>query len=679
MNQASANENSQGQTQKTFFQRFPWEKITIWGLFLLLVYVLRSFFTTIFLTFIFSYIISNLVRAVHGIISPDREKLWLHRVLTVAAFALLIGSIYGIYSFLERPFREQIDKVVSTAQSTNLSKLGSEIIRETIGEWEYKRLYDGDDGEKKRLADFEEFKKERFNETQLKEFLRDWQILEENFRDSFRKNQGKERYENLKSAGELRKYLRNYLQDEVAPEIYKKDKESENGSTWDQKWEKTYVELYGRTAENRLSAQDPPLEELNKDPIEKERIRRQWILGKIADEELETKGETLPGEAFKAYVSNTYFDEIKENEVYWVWFKEFYEEEDKDTPLPTTLFTSFPNTDYETLESAYQSRENPAQFHSILFKDAEEDVKEEQIEQTFERNRKEELGMVALASWGVNPKELNADITKKYFPALTTGLASGGVFLFQFTVQFALSLLLSFFITFDLTRMKKGIQQLEHSRASNFYKEISPSLAAFGALIGRAFQAQGVIAICNTVLTFALIKGLSIPFETFLCTIVFLCSFIPVLGVVISTVPIALIALMYNGWSDAILSVVGVLLIHFVETSILNPKILGEMLHLHPVMVLCILAVGEHFFKVWGLLLGVPIMVYVIRYVIMGEQISDITRAARSSKKGRKKKGQGENRAGPGGGDPPESQTAEVNSAEESGVALADPASMPSK
>ena len=48
-------------------------------------------------------------------------------------------------------------------------------------------------------------------------------------------------------------------------------------------------------------------------------------------------------------------------------------------------------------------------------------------------------------------------------------------------------------------------------------------------------------------------------------------------------------------------------------------EILGEMLHLHPVLVLGILVVGEHFFHVWGLLLGVPIMVYIIHYVILEE------------------------------------------------------------
>jgi hypothetical protein len=74
------------------------------------------------------------------------------------------------------------------------------------------------------------------------------------------------------------------------------------------------------------------------------------------------------------------------------------------------------------------------------------------------------------------------------------------------------------------------------------------------------------------------------------------------------------------------LEVIGaILVIHFIETSILNPKILGDMLHLHPVMVLAVLAIGEHFFGVWGLLLGVPVAVYIVRCVILDEEIPGLT------------------------------------------------------
>ena len=197
---------------------------------------------------------------------------------------------------------------------------------------------------------------------------------------------------------------------------------------------------------------------------------------------------------------------------------------------------------------------------------------------------------------------------------------------FYIAVGLGLSFLLSFFIVFALTKMRRGVRRLQSSRVKDFYLEIAPGLISFGRLIGRAFQAQAVSAFFNTVLTFLLIRILGIDNPLFLCVIVFVCSFIPVLGVVLSSLPIAIIAIAQpdGGIGLAFLAVVGVLLIHLIEAWILNPKILGDMLHLHPVMVLAILAIGEHFFGVWGLLLGVPVIVYILRFVILDEGIPGI-------------------------------------------------------
>lgn len=192
-----------------------------------------------------------------------------------------------------------------------------------------------------------------------------------------------------------------------------------------------------------------------------------------------------------------------------------------------------------------------------------------------------------------------------------------------FPMQLLTALLLSFLITIDVPRLRSGLEKLSRTRFRHVYWEIKPGLVSFGLLIGRAFQAQGIIAIVNSALTWIAIHFLGIQNAAFLCFIVFLCSFVPVLGVVFSSVPIAIMALTQDGGSFTLAasSIAAILLIHFLETSVLNPRILGNMLHLHPVLVLTILAVCEHFFGVWGLLLGVPVVVYVIRFVILQEGI----------------------------------------------------------
>jgi predicted PurR-regulated permease PerM len=46
--------------------------------------------------------------------------------------------------------------------------------------------------------------------------------------------------------------------------------------------------------------------------------------------------------------------------------------------------------------------------------------------------------------------------------------------------------------------------------------------------------------------------------------------------------------------------------IHQIEANLLNPKIIGVAAKIHPVLVVLALIIGEHFFGLWGALLGVP-------------------------------------------------------------------------
>lgn len=192
--------------------------------------------------------------------------------------------------------------------------------------------------------------------------------------------------------------------------------------------------------------------------------------------------------------------------------------------------------------------------------------------------------------------------------------------------QLATALLLTLFICFDMLNLRESIGRLRDSRIGDFYNEIVPNLGVFSRLIGRSFSAQALIAVFNTLLTFLLLCLLGIENDLLLCLFVFIGSFIPVLGVLLSGIPIAIQAILQPDGSIkmACLAMAGILLIHLIETSFLSPRIVGKSLGLHPVVVLVILVVGEHFFGIWGLLLGVPVAVYFFRVVLLQEAIPGI-------------------------------------------------------
>ena len=191
-----------------------------------------------------------------------------------------------------------------------------------------------------------------------------------------------------------------------------------------------------------------------------------------------------------------------------------------------------------------------------------------------------------------------------------------------FAFHFVLAMIISFVLIWDMPQTKERLSRFAHGRTAEIYAEITPSVTAFGVMLGRAFEAQSVVAVVNACLSVIVFMILGLPSIALLAMIVFVCSYIPILGMILSTLPAAFLALKVGGVTHVMWLVVGILIIHAVEAYMLNPLIYGRHLRLHPVAVLLILVVAEHLFGVWGLLLGVPIAAFVLKYVIEGQPVA---------------------------------------------------------
>jgi predicted PurR-regulated permease PerM len=189
----------------------------------------------------------------------------------------------------------------------------------------------------------------------------------------------------------------------------------------------------------------------------------------------------------------------------------------------------------------------------------------------------------------------------------------------SFAFQFVLSIIISFILLWDLPGTAARMRRFAEGRTAEIYAEITPSLRAFSRTLGRAFEAQSVVAIVNAILSVVLFLMLGLPSIALLGTIVFVCSYIPFVGMILSTIPAAFLALKIGGIGHVLWLVAGIAVIHAVEAYMLNPLIYGRHLKLHPVAVLLILLVAEHLFGLWGLILGVPVAAFVLQYVIEGE------------------------------------------------------------
>ena len=189
---------------------------------------------------------------------------------------------------------------------------------------------------------------------------------------------------------------------------------------------------------------------------------------------------------------------------------------------------------------------------------------------------------------------------------------------------FLLSLFFSFLIVLDLPRLRKSVAGLQRTKVDFIYAEVAENIREFSHVLGQALQAQLFIAIVNSILTALGIYALGLgSYVSFLSVIVFFCSFIPVAGVFISSIPICLIALQTKGLEVMLLAILLVIAIHLIEGYVLNPRIYGSYMRINPVIVLIILTIGGELFHLWGLILGVPVCTYIFGYAIRRTEPKD--------------------------------------------------------
>jgi len=187
-------------------------------------------------------------------------------------------------------------------------------------------------------------------------------------------------------------------------------------------------------------------------------------------------------------------------------------------------------------------------------------------------------------------------------------------------VSLFLAIIISFILVMDWQRIAGKMRDLEQSRIRTFYLGSVPHLVAFADVLGKALRAQAIIAVCNTMLTAAGLWLFGVPNVALLSTIVFFCGFIPILGTFLSSIPILLFGVQVGGLVLVFKLIVLIMIVHAFEAYLLNPRITAKILRVHPILVLILILVGERFFGIWGMVVGVPIGCYVISVLTAHEE-----------------------------------------------------------
>ncbi len=100
---------------------------------------------------------------------------------------------------------------------------------------------------------------------------------------------------------------------------------------------------------------------------------------------------------------------------------------------------------------------------------------------------------------------------------------------------------------------------------------------------------------------------LGVPLAIPIAVLVFLGSFVPIVGAVITGTVAVFIALVYNGWVVALAMVGVVLVVQQLEGHVLQPLLMGAAVKVHPLAVVLVVAGGTLLAGIPGALFAVPI------------------------------------------------------------------------
>ena len=176
------------------------------------------------------------------------------------------------------------------------------------------------------------------------------------------------------------------------------------------------------------------------------------------------------------------------------------------------------------------------------------------------------------------------------------------------------SLVSSIFQTM-ITLMVAAFIIIDHERIIHFFRDLFPArfvdnielfLQKQNVGLHGVVRGQLIICVVNGLLTYIGMLIFDIKFALTLSILATICSLIPIFGVIISSIPIVLMAIT-NSIYSGLFVLAWILGIHFIEGNILNPKIIGKSAEIHPVLVIFALMAGELTYGLFGALIAVPV------------------------------------------------------------------------
>jgi predicted PurR-regulated permease PerM len=561
----------------------PWKRLLIWGGFLLLIYLARDFFFLAFMTFMFSYLALGVVGWIVRRLPERLRGPGGRRLVTLGVFIVGPLILVAVGVIVAPTLIAQGQRLAGWLGQLNPENEVARMLETYVGPAEFRRTYGGPDDPRYQKA-LDEFR--RTGERHVEEYiqfpaLEAW--LEGAFGRQFSDHEAARIRSRLLAEGTTSAdFERWFLNDKYVR--LRSDSAKDNDALAQQAAKLTGPQL---------------LEQVRREPATLARLRDEWVRDAVE------RGITA----------------AKQSPEYEAQFRSYYDQQREQSPQ------AVPYT-FDQFLALQKVRPNGRRaFGETLDRlmPGDEAKNDASVTADFEAAAKHDLFQTW---WSTNS---TAKFIRHTLESRLTGDGAGwmsrvaSAFL-NIPVDLFTALLLSFFICIDFPALQRAGRSLRDTWLHDVYDEIVPALSSLALLIGRSMQAQGLIALCNATLMFIALSWLGVEHAALLSAAVFVLCLVPTIGMMIAWVILVIVALVQPGGGVALaLQVTGAVVAAVaLETFVLSPRILGRLMELHPVLIIAILPVAHYFFGVWGLILAIPVSVYVIRSVIFRTELPGI-------------------------------------------------------
>ena len=121
-------------------------------------------------------------------------------------------------------------------------------------------------------------------------------------------------------------------------------------------------------------------------------------------------------------------------------------------------------------------------------------------------------------------------------------------------------------------------------------------------------KAQAAVGLVDAVLIGIGLAVLGVPLALPLAVLVFFGAFIPIIGAVVTGILAALVALVTQGPTIALIVIGLVLVVQQLEGNVLQPILVGRTMDLHPALVIIAVTAGGTLAGITGAFLAVPVV-----------------------------------------------------------------------